>query len=125
MRFKYVAAALAISISSITSGCALLPGYSSGPCHVDGATEAETPKLCVIRAAQVVRGSYATIGDQLTRGAITADQAAIAKAQVDQAAAAVDTAAAALPVIQGTTDERLTFLEGLILTLLRAQAAQQ
>ena len=113
---------LALAATPALSACETLGLGGGGPCHVEGATEAETPKLCVIKAANTVRSSYAAISEQLQRGVITVSQAESAKLRVDQAASVVKSAETALAVGDGTLDDKLALLEALTLELLRMQA---
>lgn len=122
MRRLLIAAALALAAVS-TAGCELL-GQAGSPCEVTGATEAETPKLCVIRGAMTVRAAYAATREQLEKGAITAAEAATVKESIDKAAEAVDVAAQAVELNDKTMDEKLIVLEGWVLELLRKQASK-
>lgn len=121
---KSLLIAVALASSFALAGCESL-GFGGGnnPCAVKGATEAETPKLCVIRGAMTVRAAYATTREQLTKGLITAEQAEKITDEIDKAAAAVDAAQTALTVGDSTLDEKLILLEGWVLELLRKQAA--
>jgi hypothetical protein len=120
MKFLLIAAALASA--TLFAGCESLGFGSNNPCAVAGATEAETPKLCVIRGALTVRSAYAATKDQLAKGVITADEAAKIADEIDKAAAAVKAAETALTLGDASLDEKLILLEGWVLDLLRKQA---
>ncbi len=120
MKKAFLAVALASCLAF--AGCESLGLSNNNPCEVAGATEAETPKLCVIRGALTVRAAYAATADQLRKGAITADEAATIKESIDKAAAAVDVAEAALAAGDASLDDKLVILEGWVLDLLRKQA---
>jgi hypothetical protein len=123
MKKAFLAVALASCLAF--AGCESLGLSNNNPCQVAGATEAETPKLCVIRGALTVRSAYAATKEQLAKGAITADQAEQIADQIDKAAEAVRIAETALAVGDATLDEKLIVLEGWVLELLRKQASIQ
>jgi len=120
MKFLLIAAALASSLA--LAGCESLGFGNNNPCAVNGATEAETPKLCVLRGALTVRSAYAATKDQLAKGLITAEQATKIADEIDKAALAVKAAETALTVGDASLDEKLILLEGWVLELLRKQA---
>jgi hypothetical protein len=119
---KRLLIAVALVSTTALAGCEMLGFANNNPCAVSGATEAETPKLCVIRGALTVRSAYAAMKDQLAKGVITEDEAAKIADEIDKAAAAVKAAETALMVNDSTLDEKLILLEGWVLELLRKQA---
>lgn len=121
MRSLLIAVALASSLA--LAGCESLGLSNNNPCAVKGATEAEMPKLCVIRGALTVRAAYAATKDQLAKGLITADQAEKIADEIDKAATAVKAAESALALGDASLDEKLIVLEGWVLELLRKQAS--
>lgn len=120
-RLIFAAALIAAPMSA--AGCSLLS--ANDPSTVVGALPSEQTELQIIRADLIVRAANATIAEQLTRGTITADQAARAKAITDKAHAAVKLAADAAAIEDATLAERLALLDQLILDVLRQQAAAQ
>lgn len=120
MKLAFIAVALASCIA--LAGCETLGFSNNNPCAVTGATEAETPKLCVIRGALTVRSAYAATKDQLEKGLITPAEASKIADEIDKAAAAVKAAETALTVGDASLDEKLILLEGWVLELLRKQA---
>lgn len=121
MKLGFIAAALASVM--LFAGCESLGFANNNPCAVAGATEAETPKLCVIRGALTVRSAYAATKDQLAKNLITVEQAEAITDQIDKAAEAVMAAETALTINDSTLDEKLILLEGWVLELLRKQAS--
>ena len=122
LRAVVIAIALLGAPVAVTGGCAQI-GLSD-PAGIPGALPGEANELRVIRAAMVVRAGYDTVADQLEAGVITAGEAAAAKAVLDRAADAVELAEQGLALSRATREERLVYLEGLILDILRAQLAK-
>lgn len=116
---RILIAALALLAAPLTLSACDTFGAVRDPAAI-GCTKAEANACRLVIAAHVLKSAAITVGEQLDRGLVTPAEAQRLLNIVKDGRDALAQARAALPLANGTTEERMAALE-LILTQLLAE----
>lgn len=90
-----------------------------------GCTQEEATECAILQASATVKAAAVTVGEQLDAGLITPAEARRLTTVVQKARDAVVAAETAVPLVDGSLEDKLKALDAALLALLREQVIKE